>query len=167
VSRANVFDPDLQPGEDDPPGFRTRGASVGREAGSRDLGASLYELPPGEALCPYHWHEANEEMLVVLSGTPRVRTPEGWRRVAPGEVVAFPRGSEGAHQVHNDGGEAARVLLVSEMNSPEVVIYPDSDKVGVRSPAPGSEPVEGELRTRFKRDSAVGYWLDERPPDPA
>jgi uncharacterized cupin superfamily protein len=163
---ANVFEPDFEPpDESDPPGFQTRGASVGRQAGCRALGASVYELPPGEAICPYHWHEANEEMLVVLAGRPRMRTPDGWRQLEPGELVAFTRGSEGAHQVDNRESEMARVLMISEMNGPDVVIYPDSDKVGVRSPAPGSAPVEGEIRARFKRDSAVDYWLDERPPE--
>jgi hypothetical protein len=56
--------------------------------------------------------------------------------------------------------------MISEMNAPDVVLYPDSDKVGVRSPAPGSAPAEGQLRARFKLDSAVDYWLDERPPEP-
>jgi uncharacterized cupin superfamily protein len=166
VSRANVFDPELEAGSDDPPGFRIQGASIGRLAGARHLGASLYELPPGEALCPYHWHEANEEMAIVLAGTPSVRTPDGWRELEPGEVVSFPRGREGAHQVANRGDEAVRVLMVSEMNAPELVVYPDSSKAGVRSEAPGSPRTEDEILLRFRFEDAVDYWEGEQPPEP-
>jgi uncharacterized cupin superfamily protein len=166
VSPVNVFDPELEPGGDEPPGFRTLGASVGRQAGAHHLGASLYELPPGEALCPYHWHEANEEMAIVLTGRLSVRTPAGWRELVPGEVVSFPRGREGAHQMANRGDEPARVLMVSEMNEPELVVYPDSDKAGVRSQAPGSPRTDDEILLRFRFEDAVDYWEGERPPDP-
>ena len=101
MSPANIFEPALEPGEDDPAGFRTRAARVGALAGGQNLGATVYELPPGEALCPYHWHEANEEMAIVLSGNPTVRMPDGWRELQPGEMVAFRRGQGGAHQVAN------------------------------------------------------------------
>jgi uncharacterized cupin superfamily protein len=166
VSRVNVFEPELEPEADEPPGFRVRGASVGRLAGSERLGASLYELPPGEALCPYHWHEANEEMAIALAGRPSVRTPDGWRELEPGEVVSFPRGREGAHQVANRGGETARVLMLSEMNAPELVVYPDSNKAGVRSQAPGSPRTDDEILSRFRFEDAVDYWEGEQPPDP-
>jgi uncharacterized cupin superfamily protein len=166
VKRANVFDPELESGSDDPPGFRSLGASVGRQAGASRLGASLYELPPGESLCPYHWHEANEEMAIVLAGGPSVRTPNGWRELEPGDIVSFVRGREGAHQLANRGDEPARVLMVSEMNAPELVVYPDSNKTGVRSQAPGSPRKDDEILLRFKIDDAVDYWEGERPPEP-
>jgi uncharacterized cupin superfamily protein len=165
VSRVNVFDSELEPGADDPPGFRTRGASVGRQAGAEHLGASLYEIPKGEAVCPYHWHEANEELLLVLSGHPSLRTPDGWRELEPGELVAFTRGESGAHQIANRGEETARILMMSEMNAPELVVYPDSNKAGVRSRAPGSLRTEDEILARFRFDDAVDYWEGERPPD--
>jgi uncharacterized cupin superfamily protein len=165
VSRVNVFNPELEPGPSDPAGFRTQGASVGRLAGGERLGASLYEIPAGEAVCPYHWHEANEEMLLVLSGEPSVRTPEGWRDLEPGELVAFPRGASGAHQVMNRREEPARILMLSEMNAPELVVYPDSNKAGVRSRAPGSVRTDDEILARFRFDDAVDYWEGERPPD--
>jgi uncharacterized cupin superfamily protein len=166
VSSANIFDPDLEPGEDDPPGFETRGARIGALAGGRHLGATVYELPPGEALCPYHWHEANEEMAIALSGNPSVRTPEGWRDLEPGDVVAFRRGAEGVHQVTNRSEGTARVLMVSEMNSPEVVFYPDSDKLSAMTKPPGRPRREHEVVERFRRKDAVDYWLDEQPPAP-
>jgi uncharacterized cupin superfamily protein len=101
-------------------GFRHRGESVGLNAGSERLGASLYELPPGEATCPYHYHLANEELLIVLAGCPHLRSPQGWRQLDEGEVVAFPVGEAGAHQLVNRSDEPVRLLIMSEMRSPEV-----------------------------------------------
>jgi len=43
------------------------------------VGASLWELPAGQAAYPYHYHLAEEEMVIVLSGTPALRTRDGWR----------------------------------------------------------------------------------------
>ncbi len=165
MKRVNVFDPELVSGSDDAPGFQSLGAAVGQQAGARHLGASLYELPPGEALCPYHWHEANEEMAIVLAGGPSVRTPDGWRELEAGEVVSFARGREGAHQLMNRGAEPARVLMLSEMNAPELVVYPDSNKAGVRSQAPGSPRTDDEILSRFRFEDAVDYWEGERPPE--
>ena len=91
VTVANVFEPDFDH-EEDRPGFTYRRARIGWQAGSERLGASLYELPPGQASFPYHWHAANEELLIVLSGRPSLRSPSGWRELAEGEVVAFPGG---------------------------------------------------------------------------
>lgn len=155
----NVFDPDWEePGRDVPAAFCTRHFQVGREAGARELGASVYELAPGEASFPLHLHHGNEEMLVVLSGRPTLRTLDGARALEAGEVVAFPAGRAGAHRVDNESSEPVRILVLSTMRSPDIVEYPDSGKVGVRNPA----PAEGErLRLNFLRDSAVGYWEGE------
>ena len=161
--RPNVFEPDFDDA-DDRPGFTWRAAEIGIQAGSARLGASLYELPPGQAICPYHAHLANEEMLIVLSGTPSLRTPDGWRELVRGEVASFPVGPDGTHQVANFGTEAARVLMVSEMVSPEVALYPDSGKVLAREQPPG-RPATG-YRKLFRDSDEVDYWEGEQPPDP-
>jgi uncharacterized cupin superfamily protein len=158
----NVFESDFdEHGERD--GFRWRGESVGRKAGGEQLGASTYEVPPGESTFPYHYHLANEELLIVLRGRPHLRTPEGWRQLEPGEVVAFPRGERGAHQLVNRSEEPVHFLMISEMVGPEVAVYPDSDKVGVREHAPGSGL--GGRRENFRSSDAVDYWEGERPPE--
>jgi uncharacterized cupin superfamily protein len=143
-------------------GFVSRRARLGRQAGARDIGASLYELPPGQAAWPYHAHLANEELLVVLSGRPSLRTPGGWRELAPGEVVTFPAGESGAHQVVNRTDETVRILMFSEMKAPEIALYPDSNKVGLFGRAPGSSG-EG-LELFLTREGETGYWEGERPP---
>jgi uncharacterized cupin superfamily protein len=91
----------------------------------------VYELAPGASVCPYHWHFGEEEWLLVVSGSPTLRTPDGERTLRAWDVAAFPTGERGAHQVRNDGAEPARVVMFSTTSDPEVCVYPDSGKVGV------------------------------------
>jgi mannose-6-phosphate isomerase-like protein (cupin superfamily) len=113
------------------PGFSWRRKRVAGE----HLGASLYELPPGESTFPYHYELGNDELLVVVAGTPTLRTPAGERRLATGECVLFPSGPEGAHQLRNDEEEPARVLLVSNFALPRAAVQVDS---GGHRPLSGS-----------------------------
>jgi uncharacterized cupin superfamily protein len=154
----NIYRPDIdEHGERD--GFRWRGESVGLKAGGERLGASLYEVPPGQSTFPFHYHLANEELLVVLQGQPHLRGPDGWRQLEEGEVVAFPVGERGAHQLVNRTTDEVRFLMISEMRGPDVGVYPDSGKVGVREHAPGSGR-EG-VRLIFRAEDARDYWDGE------
>jgi uncharacterized cupin superfamily protein len=112
-------------------------------------GGTLYELAPGEAVCPYHWHYGEEEWLVVLRGTPTLRTPDGERVLAPWDVAAFPAGEPGAHQVRNAGHEPARVVIFSTASDPEVCVYPDTNEIGVF--AGWSREGGAEVRLRVER----------------
>jgi uncharacterized cupin superfamily protein len=161
AGRASVREP-LFDAEQDHPGFRWRRARLARQAGAERLGVSLFELPPGQATFPYHFHYGNEELLVVVRGRPGLRTPEGWRELAEGELVAFPVGERGAHQVVNRGRGTARVLLVSQMVAPDVVQMPDSGKVQAREAAPGS-PDRGYWGI-FRTSDSLGYFEGEEAP---
>jgi uncharacterized cupin superfamily protein len=117
----------------DPPevtGDGMRAVRVAERAGSEHLGASLYELAPGEEMV-FHYHVQREELLVVLEGRLSLRTADGWEELPQGEVVAFPRGERGAHGYRNDTDTPARVLVVSEMNGPNISVYPDLNQIGV------------------------------------
>lgn len=92
------------------------------------LGASLYELGPGNSIV-YHFHHGSEELLFVLHGRPTLRTPEGERQLKEGEVVHFPVGPDGAHGLRNDTGEATRYVVAGIRVSPEVAEYPDLRKI--------------------------------------
>jgi uncharacterized cupin superfamily protein len=107
-----------------------RRARVGAEAGCEQLGASLYELAPGQEMV-FHYHVQREELLIVLAGRLALRTAVGWEELPEGEVVAFPRGERGAHGYANRTDEPVRVLMVSEMNAPNISVYPDANQVGV------------------------------------
>jgi uncharacterized cupin superfamily protein len=160
--RANLFEPEFDT-EHDRPGFTYRRARLGRQAGAERLGASLYELAPGQAQWPMHYHLGNEELLIVIRGRPMLRTRGGERELGEGEVVALPVGERGAHQVVNRTDEPVRVLIVSEMTGPDIVVRPESGKLSAFGRAPGSPDDEGEHWVFFERDQ-VGFWDREEPP---
>ncbi|HSZ69336.1 MAG TPA: cupin domain-containing protein [Solirubrobacteraceae bacterium] len=156
---ANINDPNFdEPREH--PGFRCRRARLSRHAGSERLGLSLWELPAGEAAYPYHHHLVEEELIVVLDGAPSLRTPQGWRELEEGEVVAFPRGEQGAHQLVNRTQRTVRFLSLSTSGEPDIVIYPDSGKLG----AVERLPQGGGLWTMFRMADTVDYYDGEQPP---
>ncbi len=124
----NVNEPEWDRDFADEP-FRSRAMQLAPRAGAEELGASLYQIDPGGAIAPYHLHHGNEEMLLVLSGTPELRTPDGARTLEPGAVVAFPRGPRGAHRVSNPGEEPARIIMISTMRFPEIAEHPDTGTV--------------------------------------
>jgi uncharacterized cupin superfamily protein len=160
----NFLEPDFDPPREQE-GFRGRRARLGWQAGCEHLGLSLFELEPGNAQFPLHYHLGNEEMLIVLSGAPALRTPDGERRLAEGEVVALPAGEGGAHQIVNRGDAPARILIVSEMNAPDVVVRLESEKISAFGRPPGA-PGEGFHDVYYRRD-AVDLWDGEPPPPPA
>jgi uncharacterized cupin superfamily protein len=95
------------------------------------IGATVYEIAPGTTGGNYHFHHGAEELLVVLRGRPTLREPAGERVLEEGDVVHFPVGPDGAHQLINRSEEPARYLVVSNRPSPEAVEYPDSRQLSV------------------------------------
>ena len=129
-----------------------RRASVREALGGEVLGASVYEMPPGKRLWPYHYHHGNEEWLVVVSGCPTLRTPEGDRVLAAGDIVGFAQGESGAHTLTNATAEAVRLVIFSTLQY-GTASYPDSDKIGAGW---------RDERRYFRRGDAVDYWDGER-----
>jgi uncharacterized cupin superfamily protein len=125
------------------------------------LGMSVYELLPGQTQTPYHFHHGNEELILVLRGRPTLRTPEGERELEPGDVVHFPRGAPGAHQVFNRTSEAVRYVIVDAHVTPEVVEYPDSGKFAAMARTESQRG--GPLWTMHRLDAGVDYFDDEEP----
>jgi uncharacterized cupin superfamily protein len=118
--------------------FGRRAMRLGPRAGASQLGVTLYEVDPGGAVSPFHVHHANEELLLVLSGNPALRTPAGIRHLECGDLVAFPRGPVGAHRIFNPSEQAVRVLVFSTMHWPEIAEYPDTGAtLAMTSPGEG------------------------------
>jgi uncharacterized cupin superfamily protein len=154
VEVVNLFEVEVARDDDDPAGYDTGYVRLAEKLGSTKLGGTVYELPTGQSICPYHYEYGSEEWLIVLTGRPTLRVPEGERELGPGETVCFPEGPGGAHKVTNHGVEVARVLMLSTKQSPGIAVYPDSDKIGVY-------PANRKDSHLFVRDSAVGYWEGE------
>ncbi len=159
----NFLEPEFEP-RVEKDGFRSRRARLGRQAGCEHLGISLFEVEPGSAPFPLHYHFNNEEMLIVLGGELSLRTTDGERPLAEGEVVALPVGEGGAHQVINRGEGPARLMIVSEMNAPDIVIRLDSQKVSAAGYAPGL--LADGYHEIFHRRDATDFWDGEPPPPP-
>lgn len=137
----------------EPPGYLCQAARLGPKIGAARLGMSIYDLPPGEAICPYHFEWTDEEWLIVIKGTPTVRTPEGERLLEPGDVLCFPAGPEGAHHVRNATETPLRVAILSTKSDPGIAEYPDSDKIGIWV---------GDARYLLRRSDQLDYWDGER-----
>lgn len=143
--------------EQDREGYRWRATMIGPAVGAEMLGATVYELPPGEKSFPYHYEHGAEEWLLVVAGRPTLRTPEGEEQLEPGDVVCFPEGPEGAHQVRNGTDEPVRIVFLSTKGKPAVAVYPDSGKLGIWV-APAGETNDSLI---VRRDAAVDYWDGE------
>jgi uncharacterized cupin superfamily protein len=131
MPRVDIAAPRLTYDDSDPEGFRSGLFRPGKSLGAKLTGASVYDVPPGQAVCPYHYEYGEEEWALLVEGTPSVRTPEGTEQLEPYDLVFFPKGPEGAHQIRNDSDEPARILMWSTVVLPTASVYPDSDKVGV------------------------------------
>ena len=91
----------------------------------------IYEIPPGKAAYPYHYHLKDEETFFILQGEGTLRTPQGERSIHAGDLLFFPAGNEGAHQLINTGSDALVYIDFDVIHDLDVAIYPDSGKIGV------------------------------------
>ena len=153
----NVLDDEWQEGYPPTDGYRANWKRL--KAGNLALG--VYELLPGQTQCPYHFHHGNDELMVVLSGQPTLRTPDGERELKPGDAVPFPAGREGAHQDFNRTEEPARYVMAARHVTPEVVEHVDSGTVLAMA---HTESQDGKpLWTVHRFDDATDYFDGEEP----
>jgi uncharacterized cupin superfamily protein len=155
MRRVNLRDPSFDYDDGDPDGFRSGMFRFGPKLGAVQTGASLYELPPGQALCPYHYEWGEEEWLLVVAGHPTLRDRDGTVRLEPWDTLFFPTGPAGAHQIRNDDENVtARVLMWSTVVLPTATVYPDSDKIGIWTAGKEDDAM-------VERSSRVDYWHGE------
>ena len=152
MPRVSIASPEFKYDDNDPEGFRSGMFRGG--FGAKLTGASVYDIPPGQALCPYHYEYGEEEWLLVLEGRPTLRQPAGSTVLEPWDVVCFPSGPEGAHGIRNETDGTVRVLMFSTVNHPAASVYPDSGKVAIWTGNP-------EDNVLVRKTSAVDYYDGE------
>jgi uncharacterized cupin superfamily protein len=103
---------------------------IGRRLGGELLGATMFEVQPGYR-GPYHLHYGNEEWVLVVDGTPTLRSPDGERVLQEGDIAVFPRGEAGLHALDNPSDGPARYVVFSSMVDPDVTERPEEGLVGV------------------------------------
>jgi uncharacterized cupin superfamily protein len=154
--RLNLHTPEFTYDDEDPPGYRGGAMMISKALGAKETSLRLFELPPGESLCPYHY-EYVEEWLLLHSGELDLRTPAGTERLASGAVACFPAGPDGAHKVTtpDEQTEPSRFVMFSSTREPSVAVYPDGDKIGVWVPG-------GADNVMLRRESgSVPYYDGE------
>jgi uncharacterized cupin superfamily protein len=144
----NAMEVDVEAATAHPPGFQTRYRQLRPLLGGDLLGGTVYEFDPGERNGPYHYEIGNEECLLVLDGTPTLRHADGRDVLAVGDMVVFPEGPGGAHQLINESAAVTRVLIFSTMREPYGCAYPDSGKLST-------------LGGIFRLTETVDYWDGE------
>ena len=131
-------------------------------AGGREIGCSLYRIPPHKHSFPRHYHAANEEAIYVLSGAGTLLVGDAEVALRAGDYAALPVGPEHVHKVLNDSDQELVFLCFSTMVGPDVVVYPDSGKVGVfAGSAPGGPEAERVLKKFFPLHAELAYWEGE------
>jgi uncharacterized cupin superfamily protein len=113
-----------------------------RPPGTR-LVSAVWELAPGATSGPYHLHHGTEELLLVLEGTPTLRAADGERTLSAGDVVHFPPGADGAHQLSNRSEQKVRYLMAAAHTGLDAIEYLDEGRVVVYSRRPSRLQEEG------------------------
>lgn len=154
MERINLHSAEFDYDPKDPEGYRSGSARFGPRLGAGTTGSTLYEVPAGQSICPYHYEYPDEEWLLVIEGSVVLRHPDGEDKLVKGDLVCFPSGPTGAHKVTNRGTETALALMYSTIQDPNVAVYPDSNKMGVNTGNP-------EDSIRVRRGRGLDYYDGE------
>lgn len=119
--------------------------------GESECSVDIYEIPPGKANYPYHYHESSEEIFYIISGEGIVETEEGDKKLKAGDVIVCPPSPSGAHRIKNISEKEKLVYIEFDTISyPEVAHYPKTNALAVLY-------AEAERNQFFKEDSKVSY----------
>jgi uncharacterized cupin superfamily protein len=153
------FPPDDRPSER----YGARRAPVSQRIGARKLGYNVTILMPGKRAFPRHNHRVNEELFVILDGVGELVVGDARWPLRKGDVIACPPGGpHTAHQLVNTSADRElQILAVSTLETPDIVEYPDSGKLGYFGRFAGAdgklELVVGLCHT----EDNVRYWEGE------
>ncbi|GEP53255.1 cupin domain-containing protein [Reyranella soli] len=119
-------------------GFQAKLGRAGPLLGLKKLGCSLTIVPPGKRAWPFHRHHVMDELFYIVSGSGEVRLDDRTLPVRAGDLIANPAGAE-AHQLINTGTSELRYLALSDIETVDIIEYPDSGKVGMAAGVRGGD----------------------------
>ena len=106
-------------------------AEVGRRLSANKLGYGVVVVKPGKRGWPYHSHYINEEMFFILEGEGTLRHAGKESPVRAGDFICAPADPQQPHQIINTSDADLKYLCVSTSETPDICLYPDSEKFGV------------------------------------
>lgn len=115
----------------------------------------FYEIMPGHAAYPKHYHSYNTECFYIISGIGIVETMDSQINVKSGDIIVFPCGKKGMHKLTNTSKIDKLVYIdFDTTNSPDIVHYVDSEKIGI---------IEHNISSTFYRNKDnVDYYDGEK-----
>jgi uncharacterized cupin superfamily protein len=113
--------------------------------GLTQFGAFTETLAPGARSSDRHWHEQEDEFLLMLSGEATVIEDDGPHVLRPGDATCWPAGVANGHHVINRSTQPCTYLVVGTRAPSDRVHYSDIDKLYVR---------ENGLVRRTRRDGS-------------
>jgi uncharacterized cupin superfamily protein len=134
--------------------YATKRARITDMIGMEKLACSLYTVAPGKTAFPYHAHANAEELCIFLEGEGALRQDGVEHAVKAGDIIAAPVTT--AHQLVNTSTQELKYLCVATNESVDVVLYPDSNKIGALAGG-FNEPV----RYFAEQGAAVDYYKGE------
>lgn len=99
---------------------------IGAAAGFEDFGAAHVTLKPGAWSSQRHWHEQEDELVVILSGEAVLVEDAGRTPMRPGDVAVFPKNDGNGHHIVNES-DADCLLLAIGRKPVGACHYPDID----------------------------------------
>lgn len=97
---------------------------------AKQCAVNFVEVEPGGTAFGYHWHEMNEEVFYIISGSGTVKTANGNLAVKAGDAITFPAGPAGAHVISNASQTEKLVYIDFDTSNPcEIVHFPEMKKV--------------------------------------
>jgi uncharacterized cupin superfamily protein len=117
---------------------------------SKQLIFDVRLLNPDQFSFPYHFHRYAEELMMIISGSLTLRSPEGFQLLNQGDIIFFEIGESGTHQLYNHTSIPCRYLDIKTHLDNDICEYPDSNKINISYP--------GEI---FKKSSHVDYFEGE------
>jgi uncharacterized cupin superfamily protein len=104
-----------------------RSIRLGDAGGLTQFGANLVILQPGAKASMRHWHEVEDEFLMVTEGELTLVEDDGETLMRPGDCAAFKAGVPNGHRMVNKSDREGRFLVIGSRNlGPETCHYPDT-----------------------------------------